>query len=70
VDVFSEEPPVSDVVKRLIRHPRVVATAHLGANSQEAQVRVALEVARQLVAFRDGQLLQHAVNITVATASA
>src|SRR5262245_59327456 len=38
VDVWTEEPPVSDLVKRLIRHPRVVVTPHLGANTQEAQV--------------------------------
>ncbi|HET8577053.1 MAG TPA: phosphoglycerate dehydrogenase [Methylomirabilota bacterium] len=65
VDVWSEEPPVSDLVKRLIRHPRVVVTPHLGANTQEAQVNVAVDVARQLAAFRDGELVEHAVNIPV-----
>ena len=65
VDVWSEEPPVSDLVKRLITHPRVVVTPHLGANTQEAQVNVAVDVARQLVAFRDGELVEHAVNIPV-----
>jgi D-3-phosphoglycerate dehydrogenase len=65
VDVWSEEPPVSELVKRLIRHPRVVVTPHLGANTQEAQVNVAVDVARQLVAFRDGELVEHAVNIPV-----
>jgi D-3-phosphoglycerate dehydrogenase len=65
VDVWSEEPPVSEVVKRLIGHPRVVVTPHLGANTQEAQVNVAVDVARQLVAFRDGELVEHAVNIPV-----
>ena len=54
VDVWSEEPPESDTLKRLIQHPRVVVTPHLGANSSEAQVNVAVDVARQLVAFRDG----------------
>jgi D-3-phosphoglycerate dehydrogenase len=65
-DVWSEEPPVSPVVKRLIQHPRVVVTPHLGANTQEAQVNVSVDVARQLVAFRDGELVEHAVNIPVA----
>ncbi len=65
VDVWSEEPPVSELVKRLIQHPRVVVTPHLGANTQEAQVNVGLDVARQLVAFRDGELVEHAVNIPV-----
>jgi D-3-phosphoglycerate dehydrogenase / 2-oxoglutarate reductase len=66
VDVWSEEPPVSPLVKRLVQHPRVVVTPHLGANTQEAQVNVAVDVARQLVAFRDGELVEHAVNIPVA----
>jgi D-3-phosphoglycerate dehydrogenase len=65
VDVWTEEPPVSDLVKRLIAHPRVVVTPHLGANTLEAQVNVAVDVARQLVAFRDGELVEHAVNIPV-----
>ncbi len=63
IDVWSEEPPTSDVLRRLVQHPRVVVTPHLGANSSEAQVNVAVDVARQLVAFRDGELVEHAVNI-------
>jgi D-3-phosphoglycerate dehydrogenase len=63
IDVWSEEPPVTDELRRLIEHPSVVVTPHLGANSREAQVNVALDVARQIVAFRDGDLPDHAVNI-------
>src|SRR5947208_12003358 len=63
IDVWSEEPPAGDVLRRLIQHPRVVVTPHLGANSGEAQVNVAVDVARQLVAFRDGGLVEHAGNI-------
>jgi len=65
VDVWSEEPPVSPLLKRLVQHPSVVVTPHLGANTQEAQVNVAVDVARQLVSFRDGELLEHAVNVPV-----
>jgi D-3-phosphoglycerate dehydrogenase len=65
IDVWSEEPPRSDTLRRLIAHPRVVVTPHLGANSSEAQVNVAVDVARQLVAFRDGELVEYAVNIPV-----
>jgi D-3-phosphoglycerate dehydrogenase len=68
IDVWSEEPPRSEVLWRLIRHPRVVVTPHLGANSSEAQVNVAVDVARQLVAFRDGELVEFAVNIPVSDA--
>src|SRR5207244_1927210 len=65
VDVWTEEPPVSPLVQRLVQHPHVVVTPHLGANTQEAQVNVAVDVARQLVAFRDGELVEHAVNVPV-----
>lgn len=30
LDVFSEEPPKSESLWNLIRHPKVVATPHLG----------------------------------------
>jgi D-3-phosphoglycerate dehydrogenase len=66
IDVWTEEPPVSPVLTRLIQPPRVVVTPHLGAYTPEAQVNVSVDVARQLVAFRDGELLEHAVNIPVA----
>src|SRR5881296_225896 len=69
IDVWSEEPPVLEVVRRLAAHPRVVVTPHLGANSGEAQVNVAVDVARQFVAFRDGALVEHAVNIPLADAT-
>jgi D-3-phosphoglycerate dehydrogenase len=69
IDVWSEEPPKSEHLHRLIHHPRVVTTPHLGANSVEAQVNVAVDVARQLVAFRDGELLEFALNIPVGDAA-
>jgi D-3-phosphoglycerate dehydrogenase len=69
IDVWTEEPPTSAVLRRLIEHPRVVVTPHLGANSSEAQVNVAVDVARQLVAFREGELVEHAVNIPLADAT-
>lgn len=69
IDVWSEEPPRGEVLKRLIQHPRVVVTPHLGANSAEAQVNVAMDVARQLLAFRDGDLVEYAVNIPLGDAT-
>ncbi|XP_013109813.1 D-3-phosphoglycerate dehydrogenase [Stomoxys calcitrans] len=50
-DVYPEEPPKSEVTKKLIQHPKVVATPHLGASTSEAQVRVAVEVAEQFIAL-------------------
>jgi D-3-phosphoglycerate dehydrogenase len=47
LDVFEVEPP-KDL--RLVNHPRVIATPHVGAATQEAQARVGLEVAQILLA--------------------
>lgn len=69
IDVWSEEPPKSTLLRRLIAHPRVVVTPHLGANSGEAQINVALDVARQIVAFRDGALVEYAVNVPLGEAT-
>jgi D-3-phosphoglycerate dehydrogenase len=46
LDVFDEEPP-RDL--RLVRHPRVVCTAHMGASTQEAQARMGKEIAQILL---------------------
>lgn len=51
LDVFTEEPPKSQGLLKLIQHPKVVATPHLGASTKEAQVRVAVEVAEQFLAL-------------------
>lgn len=49
LDVFIEEPPKSPVTWELIAHPNVVATPHLGASTEEAQRRVAEEIAQQFL---------------------
>ncbi|MCD6093993.1 MAG: phosphoglycerate dehydrogenase [Candidatus Omnitrophica bacterium] len=46
LDVFEEEPPVNNPLLKL---DCVLATPHLGASTQEAQVGVAKEMARQVV---------------------
>ena len=63
VDVWSEEPPKSDLVKELIGHERVVVTPHLGANTFEAQVNVAVDVSREIINYLDELPLENAVNI-------
>jgi D-3-phosphoglycerate dehydrogenase len=70
IDVWTEEPPHREGLLKLIAHPRVVVTPHLGANSSEAQVNVALDVARQIVAYRDGAVVEYPVNIPVGDAAA
>ena len=58
LDVFSQE-PIGDnaVLRQLLSHERVIATPHLGASTAEAQVRVATEVARNIISALRGDTL-------------
>ncbi|ABU81566.1 D-2-hydroxyacid dehydrogenase [Ignicoccus hospitalis] len=49
LDVYPEEPPKSEELLKLIRHPRTFATAHIGAQTEEAQRRTSLEVAQRIL---------------------
>jgi len=49
LDVLEHEPPATEAEKRLIEHPRVVITTHIGASTIEAQRRVAEETTRRLI---------------------
>jgi D-3-phosphoglycerate dehydrogenase len=62
-DVWSEEPPRTETLKKLIAHPRMVVTPHLGANTFEAQKNVAIDVSREIINYLDGRPLENAVNI-------
>jgi len=62
-DVWSQEPPKSDTLQKLINHPKMVVTPHLGANTHEAQENVAVDVSRELINYLDGKPLENAVNI-------
>lgn len=44
LDVFSEEPPLSDMLKKLVCMPQVVATPHIGAATAEATERIGGEI--------------------------
>ena len=58
LDVFSQEPISDDtVLRQLLSHERVIGTPHLGASTVEAQVRVATEVARSIIAALRGDTL-------------
>ncbi|GAB6026966.1 hypothetical protein CHUAL_013635 [Chamberlinius hualienensis] len=59
VDVFVEEPPKEF---GLIKHPNVICTPHLGANTVEAQIKVAQEISTQFLDFVGGRPLSGAVN--------
>jgi (S)-sulfolactate dehydrogenase len=60
LDVFVEEPPPA--ASALVAHPRVICTPHLGASTEEAQEKVAIEVAEQIVAFAERGEVRNAVN--------
>jgi D-3-phosphoglycerate dehydrogenase / 2-oxoglutarate reductase len=62
-DVWSKEPPDTDVLKKLIAHDKLVVTPHLGANTFEAQINVAVDVAREILHYLDEQPIDNAINI-------
>jgi len=59
IDVFTEEPPENI---ELLNHPQVVATPHLGASTEEAQEKVAIQLAEQMIEFFNGGELRGPVN--------
>ncbi|HTE21195.1 MAG TPA: phosphoglycerate dehydrogenase, partial [Armatimonadota bacterium] len=66
LDVFEKEPPPTD--HPLLAHPRVVATPHLGASTEEAQVNVAIDVVEQILAVLQGGPPRSAVNMPALSA--
>lgn len=60
LDVFAKEPNVDNPLFEL---PQVVATPHLGASTEEAQVTVAHEVAEEVLRVLKGEPVKTAVNI-------
>ncbi|HET6386918.1 MAG TPA: phosphoglycerate dehydrogenase [Armatimonadota bacterium] len=61
LDVFEKEPPGKE--SALLRHPRIIATPHLGASTEEAQVGVAVDVAEQVNEILAGRPARSAVNL-------
>ena len=59
LDVFETEPLTSHP---LFENEKVIVTPHLGASTTEAQERVAVDVAEQIVAVMKGEPAQYAVN--------
>jgi D-3-phosphoglycerate dehydrogenase len=59
LDVFENEPPQD---RRLVEHPRVVSTPHLGASTLEAQERVGTEIVEKVLDYLRGGMILDAVN--------
>jgi D-3-phosphoglycerate dehydrogenase len=59
IDVFREEPPGESP---LLTHDKVIVTPHLGALTEEAQERVAVDVAEEVLAVLRGEPARYAVN--------
>ena len=47
LDVYSQEPPTKEILE-LLKHPNIICTPHLGASTQEAQGKVAEQIASQI----------------------
>jgi D-3-phosphoglycerate dehydrogenase len=63
LDVFKNEPINPD--NPLLTLDNVVLTPHLGASTQEAQEKVALIVAEEIIRFFKGEMVSHAVNLPI-----
>ena len=62
LDVFENEPPKNSALLTL---PNVVATPHLGASTEEAQIAVSVDVAQSIADFLLGRGIKNAVNVPV-----
>lgn len=62
LDVFENEPATECP---LVVHPRVIATPHLGASTQEAQDRAGFMIAEQVAAALKGEFVSNVVNLPV-----
>lgn len=61
LDVFLKEPP--DFDSPVFKHDKIIVTPHLGASTTEAQERVAVDAAQQVLAVLRGEPALYAVNL-------
>jgi D-3-phosphoglycerate dehydrogenase len=47
LDVYSSEPPTEELYE-ILKHPQIISTPHLGASTEEAQEKVAEQIAHQM----------------------
>ncbi len=61
LDVYSTEPPPEHLAA-LVQHPRVVATPHIAASTEEAQAKVARQITEQVMHALSGEAVTSPVN--------
>jgi D-3-phosphoglycerate dehydrogenase len=66
LDVFDQEPSKNE---RLLEHPHVVITPHIGGSTAEAATRVSLEIAEEVLAVLNGRPAKFAVNAPMVSPS-
>lgn len=55
LDVFEKEPPKDSL---LVKHPKLIATPHIGGETKEAQRRAAVDIVNEVLAALDGEPLR------------
>lgn len=60
LDVFEKEPPTGSP---LLSRPEIISCPHLGASTEEAQVKVAVELARLVIEFFEKGIAKYALNL-------
>lgn len=58
-DVYESEPPENT---ELINHPKIICTPHLGASTEDAQEKVALQIGEQIVDYYNGNGFNGIIN--------
>lgn len=61
LDVYTQEPP-SDDLYEILKHPKIICTPHLGASTEEAQEKVAEQIARQMADAFDKKSYKGSLN--------
>jgi len=59
LDVYEKEPPGQT---ELVKSAKVITTPHLGASTEEAQINVAIDVAKSIKAALKDKIIRNAVN--------
>ncbi len=66
IDVYSSEPPRTELLSKLLALDNVVATPHIGANTIEAQRDVAVQIVQQVIDALRGFNFRNVVNLPFA----